>query len=321
MTVKQKVDVVSSVPCQVDLPVVFNTPIRSDLIMYVHKNVSLNKRQPYAVKPTAGKNYSAASWGTGRAMARVPRIKGSGTRRAGQAAFANFARGGHIGHPTTVLRRWQRKTNLNVRRLVTAMGIAASGVAPIVESRGHRISELKSVPLVVNPEDLKEIKKTKQAQEFLLNLGLTEELEKTKETFIRAGKGKMRNRRYQHKKGPLIVFNEDFDQKPFRNIQGVDLVKVDNLSVLDLCPGGQPGRLVVWTKDAFEKLTDLFGDFENEANLKSGFLLSSGIATNDDIESLFFSEDVQAFIDQPDLIKPAKTVKNVKKVALINETN
>merc|ERR1711915_554377 len=257
--------------------------------------------------------------GTGRAMARVPRIKGSGTRRAGQAAFANFARGGHIGHPTSVLRRWQRKTNLNIRRLVTAMGIAASGIAPIVESRGHRISELKNVPLVINSDDLKEIKKTKQAKELLLNLGLNEELEKTKETYIRAGIGKMRNRKYQNKKGPLLVYNEDFDKKPFRNIQGVDLVKVDDLSVLDLCPGGQPGRLIIWTKDAFEKLTDLFGDFDTEANLKSGFLLSSGIATNDDIESLFFSEDVQAFIDQPILIEPKKTVHNVKKVMMIND--
>lgn len=319
MSITKKIDVISSTPSQVDLPEIFNTPIRSDLIMFVHKNVSLNKRQPYAVKPTAGKNYSAESWGTGRALARVPRVKGSGTRKSGQAAFANFARGGHIGHPTNVRRRWQRKTNVNIRRLVTAMGIAASGIAPIVESRGHRISELKNVPLVINPEDLKSIKKTKQAQEMLVGLGLTEELAKTKETYIRAGKGKMRNRRYQFKKGPLIVFNEDFDQKPFRNIQGVDLVKVDNLSVLDLCPGGQPGRLVIWTKDAFEKLTDLFGDFTNESNLKGGFLLSAGIATNDDIENLFFSEDVQAFVDQPNLIDQEKTVNEVKKVALINE--
>jgi len=319
MSIQKKVDVVSSNPSQVSIPDVFKTAVRSDLIKFVHKNMSLNKRVPYAVKATAGKNYSAESWGTGRAAARVPRIKGSGTRRAGQAAFANFARGGHMAHPTNVLRRWQRKTNKNLRRLVTAMGIAASGIAPIVESRGHRISELKNVPLIVDEQDLKAIKKTKDAQDMLIKLGLLEELERTKETHIRAGKGKLRNRRYQHKTGPLIVYNEDFDKKPFRNIQGVDLEKVDDLSVLSLCPGGQPGRLVIWTKDAFEKLTALFGDLENEAVLKVGFLLSSGIATNDDVENLFFSEEVQAFIDTPRLAKQEKLVKEVKKVAALHE--
>lgn len=318
MNITNKIDVISSTPCQVDLPCVFETPIRSDLIQFVHRNVSFNKRKPYAVKPSAGKNYSAESWGTGRALARVPRIKGSGSRRSGQAAFANFARGGHIGHPTSVLRRWQRKTNLNLRRLVTAMGIAASGVAPIVESRGHRIQELSNIPLIVNQEDLKSIQKTKDAQDFLKSLNLTDELEKTKETYIRAGKGKMRNRRYQHKKGPLIVFNEDFNKKPFRNIQGIEMAKVDDLSVLDLCPGGQPGRLIIWTKDAFEKLSDLFGDFNNESNLKSGFLLNQGICENDDIENLFFSEEVQAFIDEPNLLDEIKTVNEVKKVEALN---
>ncbi|KRH95193.1 60S ribosomal protein L4 [Pseudoloma neurophilia] len=321
MAIGEKVKVISSNPSVVDLPAVFETPIRSDLIQYVHKNVSMNKRQPYAVKPTAGKNYSAESWGTGRALARVPRIKGSGTRRAGQAAFANFARGGHIGHPTNVQRRWQRKTNLNLRRLVTAMGIAASGVAPIVESRGHRIEKLEKIPLVIDNEDLKSITKTKDAQKLLIDLGLEEELEKTKKTYIRAGKGKWRNRRYQHKKGPLIVYDKEFNKKPFRNIQGVELVQVDFLSVLDLCPGGQPGRLVIWTKDSFEKLSDMFGDFTNESTLKGGFLLSSGIATNDDIESLFFSEEVQAFVDQPNLIDKVKTVSNVKQVEMLNDVS
>lgn len=319
MSFIRKIDVISSKPSQVDMPAVFSVPIRSDLIRFVHKNVALNKRQPYAVSPTAGKNYSAESRGTGRAIARVPRIKGSGTRRAGQAAFANFARGGHLAHPTSVLRRWQRKTNLNLRRLVTAMGIAATGIAPIVESRGHRISQLKSIPLIVHQDDLKAIKKTKDAKNFIISLGLQEELEKTKKTYIRAGKGKLRNRRYQHRKGPLIVYDEDFDKKPFRNIQGVEMEKVDNISVLDLCPGGHPGRLIIWTKDAFEKLSDLFGDFTNESNLKGGFILNAGITSNDDVESLFFSEDIQAFIDEPDLVKNPKLINDVEKLVAYHE--
>merc|ERR1711915_783568 len=116
---------------------------------------------------------------------------------------------------------------------------------------------------------------------------------------------------YIVKKGPLMVYNSEFDKKPFRNIQGVDMVKVDDLSVLDLCPGGQPGRLIIWMKDAFEKLQDLFGDFNNESNLKGNFLLNSGISANDDIESIFFSEEVQAFIDEPHLLDEAKVTHEV----------
>ncbi|ELQ74414.1 Ribosomal protein RPL1/RPL2/RL4L4 [Trachipleistophora hominis] len=317
---QKKVEIISksSTPSVVDLPPVFRTPVRSDLISFVHKNVALNKRQPYAVSPNAGKNYSAEGWGTGRAVARVPRIKGSGTRRAGQGAFANFCRGGHMAHPTSVMRRWQRKTPLSIRRLVTAMGISASALAPIVESRGHRISGLKSIPLVIDNEMLQGIEKTKDAVRFLNELGLSEEMDKTKEVFIKSGKGKMRNRRYKVKKGPLIVYDGEICAKAFRNVQGVDMCQVDSLSVLELCPGGQPGRLVIWMKDAFLKLHDLFGDFENEANLKPGFLLTGGIASNDDVEKIFYSCEVQAFIDEPCLVDKPKLVKNVQEIEKLN---
>ncbi len=32
--------------------------------------------------------------GTGRAVARIPRVRGGGTHRSGQAAFGNMCRGG-----------------------------------------------------------------------------------------------------------------------------------------------------------------------------------------------------------------------------------
>lgn len=49
--------------------------------------MSKNHRQPYAVKHMAGMKYAAESWGTGRAVARIPRISGGGTNRSGQGAF------------------------------------------------------------------------------------------------------------------------------------------------------------------------------------------------------------------------------------------
>merc|ERR1712080_45636 len=165
---------------EVDLPDVFSVAVRPEVIGFVHKNVALNKRQPYAVSPDAGKNYSARSWGTGRALARVPRVKGAGTKIAGQAAFANFCRGGHMASPTTVLRRWQRKTSLGMRRYATAMGVAASASVPFLMSKGHRIEDIENIPLVVN-NDIEELKKTKEAKEFLNKIGLKDEINKVKD--------------------------------------------------------------------------------------------------------------------------------------------
>merc|ERR1719337_564746 len=71
----------------VELPAVFKAPIRSDIVQFVHTNMAKNKRQPYAVNVDAGHQTSAESWGTGRAVSRIPRVCGGGTHRAGQAAF------------------------------------------------------------------------------------------------------------------------------------------------------------------------------------------------------------------------------------------
>ena len=75
-----------------------------------------NKRQAHAVSSKAGEQTSAESWGTGRAVARIPRVPGGGTHRAGQGAFGNMCRGGRMFSPTKIWRRWHRKVNLNQKR-------------------------------------------------------------------------------------------------------------------------------------------------------------------------------------------------------------
>merc|ERR1712176_81158 len=77
---------------------------------------------------------------------------------------------------------------------------------------------------------------------------------------LRAGKGKMRNRRYVGRKGPLLV-HAGAEQLPraMRNLPGVDLCHVDRLNLLLLAPGGHCGRFVVWTSDAFAKLDAIYG--------------------------------------------------------------
>ncbi len=76
---------------QVTSPTVFEAPIRNDIVEFVHTNVRKNKRVPYSVAKWAGTQSSAESWGTGRAVARIPRVPGGGTHRAGQGAFGNIS--------------------------------------------------------------------------------------------------------------------------------------------------------------------------------------------------------------------------------------
>lgn len=77
--------VVDSLP----MPAVFTAPIRDDIVQFVHTNIAKNRRQAHGVATLAGMDYAAESWGTGRAVARIPRIGGSGTSRSGQGAFGN----------------------------------------------------------------------------------------------------------------------------------------------------------------------------------------------------------------------------------------
>lgn len=83
-----------------------------------------------------GHQTSAESWGTGRAVARIPRVRGGGTHRSGQGAFGNMCRGGRMFAPTKPWRRWHRRININQKRYALVSSIAASGVPALVMSKG-----------------------------------------------------------------------------------------------------------------------------------------------------------------------------------------
>merc|ERR1719465_189829 len=132
------------------MPGVFGAPIRPDVVHFVHSQMSMNKRQPYCVNKYAGKTPSASSWGTGRAVSRIPRVQGGGTHRSGQGAFGNMCRGGRMFAPTKTWRKWHRKVNVTQKRYAVASAVAASGVPALVMARGHRIGETPEGPLIVS---------------------------------------------------------------------------------------------------------------------------------------------------------------------------
>merc|ERR1711979_7533 len=150
----------------VNLPAVFKAPIRPDVVTFVHSNIAKNSRHPYAVNRFAGEQTSAESWGTGRAVARIPRVRGGGTHRSGQAAFGNMCRGGRMFAPLKTWRRWHKRCNINQRRYAMTSAIAATGVPALVMAKGHQVDSVPEIPLVVS-NAAQEYKKTKQAVDLL----------------------------------------------------------------------------------------------------------------------------------------------------------
>ena len=120
----------------IKLPAVFTAPIRPDIVNFVHFQMKKNGQHPYAVSLEAGHQTSAESWGTGRAVARIPRVRGGGTHRSGQGAFGNMCRGGRMFSPTKTWRRWHRNINVAQKRYAICSAIAATGITSLVLSKG-----------------------------------------------------------------------------------------------------------------------------------------------------------------------------------------
>jgi large subunit ribosomal protein L4e len=289
------------------LAAVFSAPLRPDLVRTVFTDISKNRRQAYGVSDLAGHQHSAVSWGTGRAVSRVPRIAGGGTSKSGSGAFGNMCRGGHMFAPNKTWRRWHRSPNQTQKRHAMASSIAASALPALVMARGHRISAVPELPLIVS-DDMQNVKRSKSAVSILEKLGLADDLNRVKETRqIRAGAGKARNRRYATRKGPLVVFAEDNGLvAALRNIPGVETCHVEKLNLLQTAPGGTFGRIIVWTESAAQKLSALFGDYNTGASLKSGYRLLRPQMSNADLAAIINSDEIQAAI-RPAKMAPKKT--------------
>jgi len=284
----------------VAMPEVFLSPIRPDVVNQVHTGLNKNNRQAYAVSKKAGHQTSAESWGTGRAVSRIPRVPGGGTHRAGQGAFGNMCRGGRMFSPTKTWRRWHRRVNLKQKRYAVCSALAASAVPSLLMARGHRVENVPEVPLVLNDAS-EATTKTSKAVELLKSVGAYADVEKVIDSKnLRRGKGKMRNRRYVQRRGPLVVYaNDNGITKAFRNIPGVELCSVDRLGLLTLAPGGHLGRFIIWTKSAFEKLDSIFGTAAKPSDSKKGWKPPAHQMSNPDLSRLINSDEIQSIVNPP----------------------
>lgn len=238
----------------IELPPIFRTELRVDLIRRAVTASQANRRQAYGPAPRAGLRHSVRWSGKGQGVSRVPRIRGTMT-----GAQAPGTVGGRRAHPPRPDAVWAKKMNERERRLARNAALAALIDPSLVASRGHRFKEGLSLPVVVEDriEGLEpDGGATQEGIKILTHLGLLADVERAKEgRHVRAGRGKMRGRRYRQPRSLLVVVKEPAKvRRLFGNLPGVEVVNTASLNAEVLAPGGDPGRLTVFSEGALEVL-------------------------------------------------------------------
>jgi large subunit ribosomal protein L4e len=245
---------------EINLPKVFSTPIREDI---VQKVLEIKKtKQPYGNMPGAGNQYSASGsmvhrrhvWKSqyGRGMSRVPRktLTRKGSQFRWEGASSPNTKGGRRAHPPKPISMINtKKINKKELRIAFDSALSATADKKFIEKKYGRIKKLeKEIPLIVEPKFIS--LKTKERIESLKKI-LGEKLFEIaiKKKKIRTGRGKLRGRKYKKSAGILIVVGENEKL----NTNAFDVANAKNLGVQDLAKGGL-GRLTVYTENAIKFL-------------------------------------------------------------------
>lgn len=228
------------------LPIQFEEPFRKDLIKKAVIIMRSRGYQPHGTDPLAGTRQGDAcpkrrrkyrgTYGHGISRIRRKALWHRGMQFGWVGAFVASAVGGRMAFPPMAEKVLASKLNKKERRKAVCSAISAAS-SKVVE------------------DEFEDLKKSRDVHAALIALGLKEELARSSGKKVRAGRGKMRGRRYKTKKGPLLVVSKACNAvKAARNLPGVDIINVRSLNAELLAPGCQPGRIAVWTEGAIRLL-------------------------------------------------------------------
>jgi large subunit ribosomal protein L4e len=231
----------------IELPAVFETAYRPDVVRRAVQAAQANRKQDYGSDDYAGMRTPAESQGSGRGMAHVPRENGQGARVPQTV-------GGRRAHPPKEEKDRGLDINTKERKLAVRSAIAATADGDIVEERGHEFADDVVLPLVVS-DDFEDLVKTQEVVGVLETLGVEDDIERAEEATVRAGRGTTRGRKYDRATSVLFVTSEE-PSKAARNLAGADVTTAREVNAEDLAPGGEAGRLTVWTESAVEEVAE-----------------------------------------------------------------
>ena len=241
---------------ELELPLVFLTPFRRELIHKAFTNLTSHKFQPQGRHPTAGQDVVADSNDppTGQGVSRVARSTGGGGGRQGQGAEVASTRGGRQAHPPKVERVIYKKLNKKENKLALCSAIAATASKELVELRGHKVEGIESFPIVIS-DDIESVSKTSEMTKILDSLNLSQDLKRLESRKPRSGQSRLRGRSKKVGKSVLFVTVDSSKiSKAIGTLAGVEARNVQDLSVLDLAPGSDPIRLTVYSKSAIKEI-------------------------------------------------------------------
>ncbi len=241
---------------EIELPAVFDTPYRPEVIHKVYVNVLSHSYQRQGRYPAAGEIVSAKSRNTGLGIARIARARGEGFSRAGQAAGVAGVRHGRVAHPPESWKIIYKKINHKEKQLGLCSAIALTAKKELVQRRGHKIGNEVKLPLVIS-NDIESIGRTKDLKNTLIRLG-DDIARASLVRKARSGTPRRRGRPIRSGTSVLIIVGNDSKLVSLsQSIPGVDIRYAKDISILDLVPGSKPIRLTIFSQGAIEYMKSL----------------------------------------------------------------
>lgn len=237
----------------VNLPSVFRTPLREDVINRVYVALDSHRRVPHGRDPLAGERTTAETNNppTGRGISRIPRTKGERYSKSGMAGAVASTVHGRLPHPPRAEKIIRKEVNQKERNLALASAIAATADNELVSGRGHVFTA--KLPIVVS-NDLEKVEKVRDLKRFLTSIGADKDLVRVNRRTRKTSSSLSSLRRTGA--GPLfVVSNASKLKNALKSLEGTSIARSLDLSVLDLAPGSSPGRLTIWTQDALATLS------------------------------------------------------------------
>jgi large subunit ribosomal protein L4e len=242
---------------EVELPLIFSTPIRNDLIHKAYVHLESHSFQRQGRYPNAGMDVVAESNSppTGHGAARVARMRGGGGGRQGQGGGVAMVRKGRQAHPPVIEKVISKLLNKKEGKLALCSAIAATSSGTLVKLHGHKIDNITSFPIVVS-DQIESISKSKELIKLFNALNLMQDIKRLGNRLKRrSGKPQLRGRSTKIGKSVLLVVKDAKNlSKACGSLVGVEVVEAKNLSVLNLAPGAKPIRLTAFSKSAIEEV-------------------------------------------------------------------
>ncbi len=244
-------DIFGKKKSELSLPKVFSTKVREDIVAKYYEADKFV--QPYSPKDRAGLRQVASGiishkrhdWKGhyGRGISRIPRkiMSRRGTQFYWVGANIPGARGGRRAHAPKGIGA-EKTINKKEMELAFNSAFAATSHPELVAKRYATIEKISTIPAVVESLPAK----TKPLKQMLSEIFSDAENIVFKKKEVRAGKGKLRGRKYKSNAGILIIVGKDEKRK----MKGFDIKSKDEISISDLYP---LGRLTLYTKKALEE--------------------------------------------------------------------